>query len=166
MRIPPYFRRPAWQRFFAGMAIGGIISWFIFLYIFGEWNEKYSKEIKRQREEIADLENDLKIWQEDYKELNKINSQKLTVQEIKVKIQNSDKYKLDSFSVFEIEDEVKEDIKMMKAKDIETIAKSKELIYKLIENKVFKVNDKRFRVEIKELVIYTTLSIKLDIKLD
>ena len=166
MRIPPYFRRPAWQRFFAGMAIGGIISWFIFLYIFGEWNEKYSKEIKRQREEIADLENDIKIWQEDYKELNKLNSQKLIVQEIKVKIQNSDKYKLDSFSVFEIEDEIIEDIKMMKAKDIETVDKSSDLIKKIIENKVFKVNDKRFRVEIKQIKIYTTLSIKVDIKLD
>ncbi|WNS74573.1 sporulation protein [Bacillus sp. DTU_2020_1000418_1_SI_GHA_SEK_038] len=166
MRIPPYFSRPVWQRFFAGMAIGGIVSWFIFLYIFGEWNEKYSKEIQKQREDIADLTNDIKIWQEDYKELNKLNSQKLIVQDIKVKIQNSDKYKLDSFSVFEIEDEIIEDIKMMKAKDIETIYKSSDLIKKIIENKVFKVNEKRYRVEIRQMVIYTTLSIKVDIKLD
>lgn len=166
MRMPPYFSRPAWQRFFAGMAIGGIISWFFFLYIFGEWNEKYSKEIKKQREEIADLKNDIKIWQEDYKELNKLNSQKLIVQEIKVKIQNSDKYKLDSFSVFEIEDEIKEDIKMMSAKDIETVFNSSDLIVRTIENKVFKVNDKRFRAEVKQMKIYTTLSIKVNIMLD
>ncbi|MEH7525085.1 sporulation protein, partial [Bacillus sp. JJ1503] len=60
----------------------------------------------------------------------------------------------------------KEDIKMMKAKDIETINKSSDLIEKMIENKVFKVNEKRYRVEIRKMVIYTTLSIKVDIKLD
>lgn len=166
MRIPPYYRHPVWQRFFAGMAIGGIISWFIFLYIFGEWHEKYSKEIKTQKEEIDDLRNDVKIWQEDFKELNKANRQKLTVQDIRVKIQNSDKYKLDLFSVYEIEDELKEDIKMMMAKDIETVYKSRDLIEKTIENRVLKVNEKRYRVQVRKMVIYTNLSIEVDIMLD
>ena len=49
MRIPPYYRKPTWQHFFAGMAIGGVISWFIFLYIFGVWQEDYSKQIKTQQ---------------------------------------------------------------------------------------------------------------------
>lgn len=166
MRIPPYYRLPSWQRFLAGMAIGGIISWFIFLYIFGQWQDKYSKEIKRQQEEISKLIDDKKIWQEEFKERNKKNTEQLTVQEIKIKIKNSEKYKLDSFSVFEIEDVVKEDINMMMAKDIDTVYKSRELIIKMIENKVFKVNEKRYRVEVKEMVIYTTLYIHLDIRLD
>lgn len=166
MRIPPYYRKPSWQRFLAGAAMGGLISWFIFLYIFGEWQEKYSKLIKKQEEDIARLINDKKIWQEEFKELNKKNREQLTVQEIKIKIKNSEKYKIDTFSVFEIEDQLKEDISMMIAKDIETVYKSRELIKKIIENKVFKVNEKRYRVEVKELVIYTTLSVQLDIKLD
>ena len=49
MRIPPYYRKPTWQQFFAGMAIGGVISWFIFFYIFGVWQEDYSKKIKTKR---------------------------------------------------------------------------------------------------------------------
>lgn len=166
MRIPPYYHRPEWQRFLAGMAIGGIISWFIFLYIFGEWQEKYSKQIKKQKEDIADLENDKKIWQEEFKLLNKMNQQKLTVQEINIKIKNSDKYKLDLFSVYELEDDLNEDIKTMKAKDLETVYKSRDLIKKIIENKVLKVNEKRFRAEVKEMVIYTTLSIQVEIMLD
>lgn len=166
MRIPPYYRQPNWQRFLAGMAIGGIISWFIFLYIFGEWQERFSREIKQKEEEISSLKDDKKIWQEEFIEHNKKNQEQLTVQEMKIKIKNSEKYKLDSFSVFEIEEEIKEDINMMMAKDIETVYKSSELIKKIIENKVFKVNEKRYRVEVKEIVIYTTLSIHLDIKLD
>jgi hypothetical protein len=166
MRIPPYYRKRSWQRFLAGVAIGGLISWFIFLYIFGEWQEKYSKQIKKQEEDIADLIQDKKIWQEEYKELNKKNQKQLTIQDIKIKVKNSDKYKLDSFSVFEIEKQIKEDINIMEAKDLDTVYKSRELIKKIIENKVFKINEKRYRAEVKEMVIYTTLSIQVDIKLD
>lgn len=166
MRIPPYYRQSTWQRFLAGVAIGGIISWFVFLFIFGEWQEKYSKEIKLQEEEISKLKNEKKIWQEEFKDLNNKNREQLTIQEIKIKVKNSEKYKLDSFSVFEIEDEIKEDINMMMAKDIDTVYKSRELIKKIIENKVFKVNEKRYRVEVKEMIIFTTLYIHLDIRLD
>ncbi len=166
MRIPPYYRLPSWQRFFAGMAIGGIISWFIFLYIFGEWQERYSKEIRLQKDAIYELEKDKHIWQEEFKKLNKENQKKLTVQDINIKIVNSDKYKLDSFSVFQVEDSIKEDISMMRAKDIDTVYKSSELIKKIIENKTHRVNEKRYRVEVKEMVIYTTVSIELNIMLD
>ncbi|MBP2241389.1 hypothetical protein J2Z40_001952 [Cytobacillus eiseniae] len=166
MRIPPYYRQPVWQRFIAGLAIGGMISWFVFLYIFGEWQERYSKQIAKQEEDIADLQKDIVIWQEEFKELNKKNRELLTIQDIKIKISNSEKYKLDSFSVFEIEDEIKEDIGNMKAKDIDTVYKSKELIKKIIRNKVIKVNEKRYRLEVRDMVIYTTLEIHLEILLD
>ncbi|MBU8879691.1 sporulation protein [Bacillus sp. FJAT-29790] len=166
MRIPPFYHRPSWQRFLAGMAIGGMISWAVFLFIFGEWQEKYSSQINKQEIEIHDLEQEKKIWQEEFKELNKKNREQLTIQEIKIKIKNSEKYKLDTFSVFEIEDEIKENISMMMAKDIDTVYKSRELIKRIIENKVIKVNEKRYRLEVKEMVVYTTLSIHLNIMLD
>lgn len=166
MRIPPHYRQPVWQRFLAGIAIGGMISWFVFLYIFGEWQEKYSKEIKNQEDEIAELKREKEIWQEEFKALNKKNRELLTIQDIKVKIGNSEKYKLDSFSMFEIEEQIKEDILNMKAKDIDTVYKSRELIERIIENKTIKVNEKRYKLEVKKMVIYTTLFIQLDIMLD
>ncbi|KQL20797.1 sporulation membrane protein YtrI [Cytobacillus solani] len=166
MRIPPHYRQPVWQRFLAGIAIGGMISWFVFLYIFGEWQEKYSKEIKNQEDEIAELKKEKEIWQEEFKALNKKNRELLTVQDIKVKIGNSEKYKLDSFSMFEIEEQIKEDILNMKAKDIDTVYKSRELIERIIENKTIKVNEKRYKLEVKKMVIYTTLFIQIDIMLD
>ncbi|MFE8696996.1 sporulation membrane protein YtrI [Cytobacillus sp. FJAT-53684] len=166
MRIPPYYRQPIWQRFLAGIAIGGMISWFVFLYIFGEWQEKYSKQIKSQADEISDLRKEKEIWQEEFKELNKKNRELLTVQDIKVKIENGDKYKLDLYSVYEVEEQIKEDISNMIAKDIDTVYKSRGLIKKVIENKTIKVNEKRYRLKVINTVIYTTLSIHLDIMLD
>ncbi len=166
MRIPPYYRRPSWQRFFAGMAIGGAISWCIFLYIFGVWQEENAKLIRKQQNEITELNNDIKIWQEDYKELNKQNLEKITVQKIKIKILNGERYKLDDLSIFEKEEEVRDDIKMVLAKDLEEVAKNKDLIKKIIENKPIKINDKRYKLTVKEMTIFTTLTIQLEIQFD
>ncbi len=166
MRIPPLYRNPSWQRFLAGAAIGGIISWSIFLYIFGFWQDKHTKIIRKQQEYIRDLKKDIGIWQEEYKTANKRNIEKITVQTINVKITNWEKYGLDSFSAYQVEDSVKEDIRMMLAKDLETVFKSKDLIKKIIENKTVKLNDKRYKLEVKEMIIYTTLSIRLEIKFE
>lgn len=166
MRIPPYYRQPSWQRFFAGMVIGGAISWCIFIYIFGVWQEKHTALIDKQSEEIIDLQEEKKIWQEEYKEINKRTIEQLTIQKIAIKITNWEKYKLDLLSVSEIEDSVKDDISLMIAKDIETVYKSKELIKKIIQNKPVKINDKRYKLKVREMVIFTTLSIQLEIEFE
>jgi hypothetical protein len=166
MRIPPLYRKPSWQRFFAGMAVGGVISWCIFLYIYGVWQEKNTELIRTQVKEIIDLNEEKKIWQEEYKQINKRNIEQLTVQKINIRISNSEKYKLDSLSVLETEDSVRDDISMMIAKDIETVYKSKDLLKKIIENKPIKINDKRYKLKVKEMVFYTNLSIQLEIQFE
>lgn len=166
MRIPPLYRRPSWQRFFAGMAVGGVISWCIFLYIYGVWQEKNTELIQKQTKDIIDLNEEKKIWQEEYKEINKRKIEQLTVQKINIRISNSEKYKLDSLSVLETEDSVRDDISMMIAKDIETVYKSKDLLKKIIENKQIKINDKRYKLKVKEMVFYTNLSIQLEIQFE
>ncbi|MCL6570156.1 MAG: sporulation protein [Bacillus sp. (in: Bacteria)] len=166
MRIPPYYRKPSWQRFFAGMAIGGAISWCIFLYIYGVWQEKQTELLRKQQQAIVDLKAEKQIWQEEYKEINKRNIEQLTVQKINIKITNWEKYSLDSLSVLETEDSVKDDINMMLAKDLETVYKSKELLEKIIENKPIKINDKRYKLIVKEMIIYTNISIELEIQFE
>ncbi|MEH7503471.1 sporulation membrane protein YtrI [Neobacillus drentensis] len=163
MRIPPLYRRPAWQRFFGGTAVGGVISWCIFLYIYGVWQEQNTELIRKQAKEIIDLNEEKKIWQEEYKEINKRKIEQLTVQKINIRITNWEKYRLDSLSVLETEDSVRDDISMMIAKDIETVYKSKDLLKKIIENKPIKINDKRYKLKVKEMVFYTNLSIQLEI---
>lgn len=166
MRIPPLYQKPSWQRFLAGAAIGGAISWCIFLFIFGTWQEKHTMLIRKQKEDIADLKKDLTIWQEEYKASNKRKIEQITIQKITIRITNWEKYDLDSFSAFQVEDAVKEDLSMMVAKDLETVYRSKDLIKKIIENKTVKMNDKRYRLKVTEMVIYTTLSIQIEIHFD
>jgi hypothetical protein len=164
MRIPPYYRNQTWQRFFAGVAIGAVISWFVFLHLFGVLQEKQVRKIAELQDKIVDLENDIRIWQQDYIELNKINKKKLTVQEIHIHLVNAEQYKLDSYMTFRIEESVKEDVSHLIAKDIETVYKSKELLKKTIENKTYKINEQTYKLEVYELFLFTTLSIDLKLK--
>lgn len=164
MRIPPLYRNRAWQRFLAGAAIGGVISWCIFLYMYGVWQEKHTKLIRKQQEVIADLKDEIKIWQDEYKAANKRNIEQLTVQKINVKITNWEKYDLDAYSVFAEEDSVREDISIMVAKDLDTVYKSKDLIKKIIENKPVRINGKRYKFIVREMVIYTTVSIQVELR--
>ena len=62
-----------------------------------------------------------------------------------------------------MEDKVKEDIGMMMAKDIDTVYNSRELIKEIIENRTYKRNDKRYKLKVTEMTIYTTLSIEIEI---
>ncbi|MFL6561542.1 MAG: sporulation membrane protein YtrI, partial [Bacillus sp. (in: firmicutes)] len=120
----------------------------------------------KQAQDIIDLNEEKKIWQDEYKEINKRKIEQLTVQKINIRITNSEKYKLDSLSVLETEDAVKDDISLMIAKDIETVYKSKDLLKKIIENKPIKINDKRYKLKVKEMVFYTNLSIQLEIQFE
>ncbi|GIN86865.1 hypothetical protein J6TS2_32510 [Heyndrickxia sporothermodurans] len=165
MRIPPLYRRPSWQRFMAGIVIGGCISWVIFLFMFGVLQEKQADIINKQKEEIKTLKGEKLIWQEESKELNRKNAELLIIQNVQVKIKNYEKYKIDSQSIFEAENEIKEDLKSLIADDLNTTFKNKDLITKTIENKEKKFNNRPYKFVIKALYFYTTIYIELELKL-
>jgi hypothetical protein len=165
MRIPPYYRHPSWQRFFAGALIGGLISWTIFLFMFGVLQEKQTATIEKQRDRISDLNQGISHWQEEFKLLNKKNSELLTVSDIKLKIVNAKEHKIeDSLSIFEAEEEIKGDLSPLLAKDLESVYKNKELIKKTIENKTLRINDKRYKVKVKEIYFFTVIQIFLELE--
>ncbi|WP_059171387.1 sporulation membrane protein YtrI [Bacillus sp. FJAT-27445] len=166
MRVPPLYKDNTWQRFFVGMAIGGIISWLLFIYMYGILQEKQTLLIQEQKDTIQDLRDDVAIWQEEFKNLNKENIEHLLVQQITVKIINHQKYSLDLLSVKQTEEAVTEDLKTLKAKDVQTVYKNKDLIKRVIENRSVSINGKKYRLEVKELVIYTNVIIQLHITLD
>ncbi len=166
MRVPPFHQSATWQKFFFGAVCGAIGSWLLFLFMFGHMQEEQAKTIREQKEKIMDLENEKSIWQEEFKKLNEKNLELLTVQEIIVKVTNGEKYKLDGLSIFEVEEKIKENIGMVLAKDLNLVFNSRELLKKVVEYTPVKINDKRYRAVIKEMIIYTTLTIQIELVLD
>ncbi|AKP48101.1 MULTISPECIES: sporulation membrane protein YtrI [Bacillus] len=166
MRIPPLYHKKNWQIFIAGTAIGACVGWLVFLYMFGSLQEKQTNTIERQKEEISDLNDHLSIWQEEFKKLNKKNQEMLTVQNIDVEIINFEKYGIkDSHSQFEAEELIKKDLDALLAKNLETVFANKQIIKELIENKMLKIQNKRFHLKVKEVYFYTTVEIYLELEL-
>ncbi|MFJ7637547.1 sporulation membrane protein YtrI [Peribacillus sp. NPDC097206] len=164
MRIPPYHRLPTWQRFFAGAALGGLLSWVIFFYMYGVQQETQIRIIHEQREEMKDLTEKIAIWEQDYKKLNQQNEEILTIQEVEVKITNGQFYSLDKLSIADAEDVIEDDLSSLLAKDVVSVYNGKVLLKKSIENKIIEINKKRYELEVNEIMFYTKMNIELTIK--
>ncbi|WP_078432353.1 sporulation membrane protein YtrI [Metabacillus halosaccharovorans] len=163
MRIPPHYQQPTWQRFFAGAAIGAIISWGVFLFIYGVNQEKHSTIINEQKQIIQELQNDNKIYKEEYTKLNKEAQKKLTIQEINVHLTNGDRFNFKEFRINIIENKIKEDLFDLVAKDIESVSSNQLLIERTIENRTFDIEGKKYHLEMIKLVLHTTLYIEVEI---
>lgn len=164
MRIPPFYRQPSWQRFFAGVVIGVLISWSQFFYMFGVQQEKQIRTLQEQKELIKDLHEKIAIWEEDYQKLNDQNEERLTIQEVKVRITNGKNYNLDTLSIAEAEDVIRDDLASLIAKDVKTIYNGKVLLKKSIENKFIEINKKRYRLEVVEMMFYTDMYIEVKVR--
>ena len=164
MRIPPFYNNPTWQRFFAGIAIGSLISWGLFFYMFGIQQEKQILTIQEQKEKIEDLNKKIMIWEEDYQKLNEQTEQVLMIQEVLVKINNGKTYNLDKLSIAEAEDVIRDDLTSLIAKDVKSIYNGKGLLKKSIENKFIEINKKQYRLEVVEIMFYTEMYIEVKLK--
>ncbi|WP_028400812.1 sporulation membrane protein YtrI [Ectobacillus panaciterrae] len=164
MRIPPLYKSRFWQAIFGGMAVGGIISWIIFLYIYGEFQEEQRKLIFTQQNEIDRLEKAYHLLMEDKQKLNEENKRILTIQDIKIEILNHEQYDLDSLAVHGLMTDVKSDLQSLLTKSVQSVATNKELLQRAIENKVYKRADRSYRFEVRTMYFDTVLEISLKIK--
>ncbi|WP_203361493.1 sporulation membrane protein YtrI [Bacillus sp. REN10] len=166
MRVPVFHKRQRRKWLLSGAVIGSCISWLLFLYMFGSLQERQAITIEMQKNEIRDLTQHLEIWQEEYKQLNKKNLHKLTVQEVKIEIKNYEKYGInDAQSIYEIQESIKEDLSVLYAKDLETVYSQKELLRQTIENKTIKINQKSYSLHVKEWLFHTTIQVQLELAL-
>ncbi|WLR44172.1 sporulation protein [Bacillus carboniphilus] len=143
--------------------IGTIISWWFFVYSYGIYQEEYLNTISELQNDKEGLENKIKVLQDDYNVLNKKNQQQLSIQDITISIQNADQYKLREYSKQEIIADLKEDLSSLIAKDIKSVSKTQFLIKKTIENKIYNIDNKKYKLELKVLVIDTTLVVDVEL---
>lgn len=118
---------------------------------------------KTKKEHVKDLNNQISIYQEDLHKLNEDNKRKLLIQSVSVKLLNGDKYKISQPDKTKFEEHVKDDISEVITKDIESVYQTKDLLKRTIENKVYMINEKKYEATVKELTIYTRLTVELEI---
>lgn len=163
MRVPPYHKKPGWRCFFAGIMCGAVISWLVFLFTYGTFQEKQVIMIRQQKERITDLNKQIDIYREDLHKLNEDNKRKLLIQSVDVKLVNAKQYKLSQPDQMNVEENIKDNISDVITKDIESVYRTRELLKRTIENKVYTINDKTYKAKVTELTIYTRLSVEIKI---
>lgn len=163
MRVPQYGHLPSWQRFFAGVAIGAFVSWILFLIIFGEFQERQAALLLTQKAEIEQLNDRIKVLNEDNLELNKRNEERLTVQEISIRFTNEEELKLDSLKIHTLKKAVEEELTELIGDDIETVHKTHGLIMKTIENKAYIIDKEEYKLTVRHIYLYTKLELKIEI---
>ncbi|MGO4888698.1 sporulation membrane protein YtrI [Anaerobacillus sp. MEB173] len=164
MRVPPYYQRPGWQRFFAGVVIGMLIGWLFFLYNFGTVHEKLINQIKMQQLEIDELNRDIEILLSDKEKLNKENQKKLTIQKIDVSFTNEKQLKLNELTLYELRKLAEDELSFLINNDIESASKTKEAMIRTIENKTFIIGDHHYQLKVEQLYLFTTLELYMKIK--
>jgi cell division protein FtsB len=165
MRVPPYHQKPGWQRFFAGVVIGALISWFVFLFQFGVLQDKQIQKISEQELEISDLKKSKEILIEDAKKLNEENKSKLKIQDFEIVFANRKKVELSSLDLHHMKTAVLEDLNSLIGQDIQSLSKNKDLLFRTIENRLYEMDDKTYKLKIHTVFVDTTLEISLNIEL-
>ncbi|WP_102345299.1 sporulation membrane protein YtrI [Bacillus sp. Marseille-P3661] len=165
MRIPPYFKMRSWQRFFAGVFVGSILGWLLFLYMFGELQDKQINLVLKQQSIIRELEDEKEIWQKDYEQLNEANKKKLTIEEINIYFTNEKKLLLNEYTKYNLREAIITDINSLIKQDIETVANNRALIIKTIENKIITLEGQKYQVKVHQLVLFTRLDLYLKVEL-
>ncbi|MGD6779864.1 sporulation membrane protein YtrI [Sutcliffiella horikoshii] len=160
MRVPPYNRDPGWQRFFSGVVLGAIVGWLIFMLMYGVTLEKNIGDLIKYKEEVKSYKNRIHILTEDNDKLKEEKDQ-LKIEDFKISIINHEKYMLNSFSRSSIIARITEDLNDQVSKDVASIKDNRQLLIKVIENKSYALDDKRYYFEVDFLYIDTTIEMDL-----
>ena len=164
MRIPPPYHDKSWQRFLAGFFLGLIFGWVFFLYHFGHVHEKLIMEINKQKITIASLEETIETLKENQDEHSEQLKKHITVQDVLITFFNEKDVKLSELTLHELRSSVENDLDAIRTKNIEEVSNSEELLIKAVENRRYVIGDKRYRLMVNRLVIYTTLKLNLRIE--
>lgn len=164
MRIPPLYKRTTFQRFLAGLMIGVLCGWFFFLFQYGQLYNQLMIQLSEQRSTINTLEARIAELNSEQTKLNEENKRKLTIQSIEIEFNNARRLRLNQLTQLELRTQILEELQHLEREDIETVANMKDLMIRALENKVFKVDDNEFQVDVQGIYLFTTLRIEVAIK--
>ncbi|WP_010651142.1 sporulation membrane protein YtrI [Oceanobacillus massiliensis] len=165
MHIPPYHRQATWKRFFAGAFFGGIIAYFILIYMYGTMYEKLLAENMELTSQLGDLKDQNEALLKDKEDLNEKTKAPLTVSSIDIKIAEGEQLKMDRLIELQLEEMVKEEIDHLIGQEVATISKSDQLLLSAIENKGFTIDDFTYYFEVKKMTIATEMEVTVSPRL-
>ncbi|WP_018921719.1 sporulation membrane protein YtrI [Salsuginibacillus kocurii] len=162
MRIPPLYRTPGAQRFFAGLFVGVLTGWFFFLLQYGTMHETLLIEKNKQEITITQLEEQIEALRQDER-TNEGENPALIVEEIEFIFKNREASRLNELTIYELEQQALREIHFVQDQNVESVADLKESLIRTLENKTFEINEQTYNLDVKEMYLYTSLEIHVEI---
>ena len=129
-------------------------------------HEQHVDTIREQQAEIEELNEKIALFQKDIEEINEQNEKPLLIHEVKLEFQNLDSIKLNEMEVYELEKQALHYLnQLLLNKHVDTVSKNKELLISSLENKQFTLEKNEYFFKVRQLYLYTTVELFLDIHL-
>ncbi|KGP73621.1 sporulation membrane protein YtrI [Pontibacillus yanchengensis] len=167
MHIPPYYKKRNWQRFLAGVFLGGIIAYAVFLFMYGTYVERWIKENMQLREDINDLQDQYSMLREDKNELDEKQKEKIRIHSVEIIFLNEKKllsqHTIDRLTIYKLRELTKDQLPDLVGKSITSLSENVTLLYTSIENKRYKIDDLLYELKVERVVISQELKIGVNI---
>ncbi|ENH96949.1 hypothetical protein J416_08197 [Gracilibacillus halophilus YIM-C55.5] len=167
MHIPPYYKKPSWQRFFAGICVGCIIGYLVFVFMYGQLHEKWIEENLSLRSKLQDLNKSYETLLENHEELSKQRQEGIQIEEVSIDFLNLKELKLDNdrLMIHQLEEAVREEASHAVGKNIDSFSESIDLFISSIENKTIKIDDFAFEATVRRIIVSEQLQLAITLSL-
>lgn len=163
MHIPPYYKKPGWQRFFVGAFFGGLIAYLIVIFMYGTMYEQLLQKNLHYESELKDLKNQNEALLKDNENLDEKTKEPMKVESIELEITNEEELKIkNSLTSQKLKELVKEEINQIIGLDIQTVADSEKLLIAAIENKLYTLDDFSYSFTVSFISISQEVKLKLN----
>lgn len=150
MHIPPFYKRRSWQHFLLGIIAGGVISYLLLLYIYGEMYHGLHVRHAKLSTELQDVRRQNEALQQDK---NEQTSEAQTIDKITIRFAPNEKVRLNRLQLIALEDMIKEELQPIIGRKTESVIENEQLIITMLENKQFTIDNNIYEVKTTKLFI-------------
>ncbi|MGL4522452.1 MAG: sporulation membrane protein YtrI [Bacilli bacterium] len=147
-----------------GCIVGSILSWLIFLYMYGEMQNIQSREIKKKDATIAQLNERISLLLEDNEKQNEKNREMLTIQSLDVRLLVPASLLIGSVSKLHIEQSLLRDYNHLLTHSIQSVSEQQTLLITSIENKPYRIDDRLYKLSVRQIVFDKVLKITVELR--
>jgi len=150
MHIPPFYKRRHWQVFLLGCIIGSIISYGLFLFMYGKMYQSLYVEHAKISSELQDVTRQNEALKKDNEQLE---STDYVIESIHIRFSPNKKLRLNRLQLVTLENMMKEELEEIIGKSVRSIAENDDILIAMLENKRFTIGDDSFQCTTKKLFI-------------
>lgn len=148
-------------RTIVSLLLGCILGSIIVLYMYGQLSEQMISENHELKSQISNLKHKIKVLEQDKDKLSN-RTKKLVIKNIEIEITNNSEIK--DFLKVEIKNRLQEDLKFLITLPLESVAETAEAIQRLINGRMYNIQEQKYTLELESIIIYSTLKVKVIVK--